>query len=55
MKKPLNYSNYTLGGHNIIRNTNLHQDKNYNDYITNHLIDYRKDYNREARTQLDKY
>ena len=51
----MNYSNYTLGGLNILQNTDLNQDHAYNNYVTNHIINYRSDYAKEMKEELDSF
>jgi hypothetical protein len=40
MKKSLNYSNYTLGGINIIKGTPLKGDPHYQEFVSNNIIHY---------------
>ena len=53
-KKKMNFNNYTLGGVNIIRGSNLAEDKNYSNYVANQLFDYKADYAKEVKLQLDQ-
>jgi len=48
-KKKMNFNNYTLGGINIIRGTNLTEDKNYSNYMANQLFDYKGEYAKEVK------
>jgi len=51
----MNYANYTLCGVNIIQNTELNKDNAYNDYVNNHIINYRNDYAKASKEELGQH